>query len=326
MKATKSSGSRIERFALAREKNGSIVLEAALVLPLLLFVLLTFTLLISLCGAQMALQSTASQSARQLASHIRPVELAAERTAEAANRGESASPVQVPLADWSALAADAAEWLPEPAGELISSALRGDWRPLQDMAATELGRSVIEPLIREQAGGQWLRPERIRLVRLTLPDLKEKERPYVGVALQYEYPVAVPFYRKPILLKSYAYERVWVSDAVAAAYGSDDGDSDVFPLQIVSIEPTPLRPGHKATVVALTKPGAVISLGVTYKSGASKARHLGEASADAAGYVQWTWHVSGNTTPGIWELTARESSGTAEISRHFSVEKKAAVP
>jgi len=303
-----------------RGQRGSIVLEAALVMPFILFLLVILSLFISMCAAQMALHMTASHSVRQIAAHIYPIELARAQLDKGGAAEESTE--RRPLPEWNETAAEIAEWLPDPAGKLVSSALRGDWRPLQNVAAAELGRAVIEPFVRQYAHPNLLRGDRISLDYLALPDLKEKEVPYIAIALRYEYPVRLPFYSKPIILKEQAYERVWISDAAAATYGMEGEDGDTLPLHIVSIEPIPVRPGNKATVMVKTEPGAVVSLGVRYKSGASKAKHLGEATADGNGYVTWTWHVSGNTTPGIWELAVEGVSKPGSAARHFSVEKK----
>lgn len=309
---------------LFRGQRGSIVLEAAIVMPVILFLLVILSLIISMCAAQMALQMTASHSVRQIAAHIYPIELA--RVQLDGNASSEAVAERQPLPDWSQAAADIAEWLPEPAGKLVSSVLRGDWKPLQNVAATELGRSIIEPFVRQYANPYLLRADRISLDYIALPDLKHKEDPYIAIALMYEYPVRLPFYNKPIVIKEQAYERVWVSDVMAATYGMDDDDGDILQLQIIAIEPSPIRPGNKATVIVRTEPGAVVSLGVNYKSGASKAKHLGEATADENGYVEWTWHVSGNTTPGIWELTVEGVNKPGSVSKHFSVEKKQPEP
>ncbi|NIK76298.1 hypothetical protein FHS15_001405 [Paenibacillus castaneae] len=304
-------------------EQGSIVVEAALVMPLIIMVLLVFVMLIRLCAVQMALHSAASQTVRQIAAHIHPADLAWQQM-KSSNTPE-AKP-EAPLSPWSEVAAEAAEWLPFPAGTLVSSALRGDFRPLQNLAATELGRSVVEPLIREFSDEAILDSERIRLKWLTLPDLYKTNEPYLSISVEYEFPLKLPFYGKPIVLIEQAAERVWISDALPARYG-DNHISDAIPLQVVSIEPTPIRPGRKATVIVKTAPGAAISLAVTYKSGSSKAKHLGEAVADANGYVQWTWHVSGNTTPGIWEFTASESARQDHyVSMHFAVEKIGSSP
>ncbi|MDQ8736009.1 pilus assembly protein [Paenibacillus sp. LHD-38] len=301
------------------DEQGSIVVEAALVMPMVIVILLVFVMLIRLCAVQMALHSAASQSVRQIAAHIHPVELAWQQAAASI---PAPSQTLLPLSSWSEIAAEATEWLPSPAGPFISSTLRGDFRPLQNMAATEIGRAVVEPLIRDFADAAIIDPARIRLSWLALPDFEKANEPYLAIAVEYDFPLKLPFYRKPIVLKEQAAERVWLSDAAAARYGAGSGEQENLPIQIVSIEPSPIRPGRKASVTVKTSPGAVISLGVMYKSGSSKAKHLGEAVADADGYIKWTWHVSGNTTPGVWELAASEASKEEnQVSMHFVVEK-----
>ncbi|WP_169086501.1 hypothetical protein [Paenibacillus sp. PL91] len=288
-------------------------------MPMIMIILLVFVMLIRLCAVQMALHSAASQTVRQMATNIHPVELAWQQAA-----AQIPVPVQArfPLSSWSEIAAEASEWLPSPAGEMVSSALRGDFRPLQNMAATEIGRAVIEPLLREFADAAIIDPKRLRLDWLTLPDLGKKDEPYLAISVEYDFPLKLPFYGRPIVLKEQASERVWISDSAPARYGMESVEQENIPIQIVAIEPTPLRPGRKATVTVKTEPNAAISLDVAYKSGSSKAKHLGAAVADANGYVTWTWHVSGNTTPGIWELTASETSKQAnQVSMHFEVKK-----
>jgi len=306
--------------------QGSIVIEAALVMPIVIIVLLLFIVLIRLCTLQMALHGAVTQTVKQAAAHIYPAQLAwqelKQHSADDEKEDSESGNRSVKLLPWSESAAKAAEWLPAPADLLVSSALKGDWRPFQNMAATELGRAVVEPLLHGLADEYAIDSEKIRLHALILPDLNKKEEPYLTIAAEYEFPLKLPFTGRSLVLLEQATERVWISDSLPAMYGSEAEQEERVPLQILSIEPTPVRPGRKATVTAQTSPGAVLSLDVMYKSGTSKAKNLGEATADEEGRVVWTWHVSGNTTPGVWLLTA-SVAGEAEhaVSKHFSVEK-----
>lgn len=301
-------------------EQGSIVLEAAIVMPMVMMTLLVFIIFLRLCIVQMALNSAVSQAVREVAAHIHPVYLAwQEARKDQAESSDSTLPAE--QSEWRDIAAEAAGWLPEPAGALVSSALKGDWQPLQNMAAAEIGRGVIEPFIRQFANEAVLDPQRMRLQRLELPDMKEKKKAHIAIEAEYEFSLRWPFGGRPIMLRAQALERVWVSDPLAADYGAQRGGSNM-PLQIVAIEPTPLRPGRKATVIVKAAPEATVSLEVMYKSGKSKAKHLGDATADASGYVKWTWHVSGNTTPGMWQLTVSAlSAASGSVSKHFAVEK-----
>jgi len=98
----------------------------------------------------------------------------------------------------------------------------------------------------------------------------------------------------------------------------ENGEADNrLRIEFVSLDPDPVRPGRKATLVLRTEPGAVLDLSVYYKSGRSQAKHLGTAAADASGIVSWTWHVSGNTTSGEWSWEAVGEGG--RLSRTFRV-------
>src|SRR5690606_1831710 len=111
--------------------------------------------------------------------HIHPADLVWQQSA---GSRQQLSETTKELSEWSEVAASAAEWLPEPAGLIVSSALRGDFRPLQNLAATELGRTIVEPLLREFSDQAILSPDRLTLAWLTLPDLNKNNEPYLAIA------------------------------------------------------------------------------------------------------------------------------------------------
>ena len=92
-------------------------------------------------------------------------------------------------------------------------------------------------------------------------------------------------------------------------------------LQIVSVT-SPVRPGANATLVAQTTSGAVCSITVYYKSGASTAQGLYSKTADSSGRVSWTWKVGTRTTPGSWRIVVKASYGGQTVSQeiHFTVQ------
>lgn len=212
-------------------------------------------------------------------------------------------------------------WLPPPSGPLLAAALRGDWKPAADMAATEIGRSIVEPLLRRAADTSVLEPEQLHLSKLSLPDFKNKQEAYLLIEASYSFKLGFPFTKKAIVLKEQAEERVWISDPIPALSGDSGNAGAIAPIQIVLVEPSPARPGNKARVVVKTTPGRSLSIEVLYKSGKSVAKHLGDASAGKDGMAEWTWLVSGNTTPGVWEIVVTSSDG-GRAARHFVVEKK----
>ncbi|SFS47456.1 TadE/TadG family type IV pilus assembly protein [Paenibacillus sp. BC26] len=337
-------------------ESGSITLEAALLLPIVLMVVIFFIGLIRLNTVQMALHSTVSQTVRQAAANIHPVDLALQKLSSsvgaAQESGSAESAVTEPQAEAGAatvaksdsevgvkavlptvleqlpgvdvIAEKLEDWLPAPAGLLLSSALQGDWKPVADAAATEAGRGIIEPLLRQEADKSVLDPEELRLSKLSLPDLKNKSEVSLLIEAEYEFKLGFPFTKKSIVLKERAQERVWVRDSIPAPQDQESAQSDEAPIQIVLLEPSPANPGRRARVVVKTSPGRKLSIQVIYKSGHSVAKHLGDTYTDNDGFAEWTWLISGNTTPGVWELIVTASEGSSRAARHFVVEKRTA--
>jgi len=339
-----------------RGEAGSIVLEAALILPLFLFVLLFLILMVRLSLIQMALHDAAAQTVKQTAAHLYPAWLAAGSGGNGpgpagggdAGKGDGSGAGAGGSGSGGAAGGHAgggnaegggaaggltgsaaaeltsalAEWLPSPAGEVLSALASGDWKPAVDMAASEFGAAAVLPLVRELSAGTPLEPERIGLSRLSLPDLTGEDQPMLRLELKYDVPLGLPFTKRSFTIRAAAAERAWIPDSVPAApRDGGDGEEDRQLLRIVGMEPVPARPGRKAKLIVQTDPGASVSLSVHYKSGLSRAKHLGDATAGEDGIVVWEWLVSGNTTPGTWELAVTAPEG-GRAGFHFDVEKK----
>ncbi|QHT62786.1 pilus assembly protein [Paenibacillus lycopersici] len=338
-----------------RREAGSIALEASLVLPVALMTVMFFICLIRMNEAQMALHSAVSQTVRQAAANIRPIDLAVQAAGNGSDGGaisggnsedgssaassagtSGASPGTSPLTSAAGgertsasreplpavrfLADKLESWLPSPSGPLLAAALKGDWKTIQDTALATVGRPIIEPMLRHEADASVLDPERLHVSKLSLPDLKDQRELSVAIEAEYAFKLGFPFTRKTVILTERAQERVWVPDTLPALGGGSD-DSEHAPIQIVLIEPSPVRPGNKARVVVESSPGRSLSIQVLYKSGRSVAKHLGDTVTNGEGVAEWSWLVSGNTTPGTWEIVVTASDGTT-AARHFVVQKK----
>ncbi|MCM3749683.1 hypothetical protein M3223_20225 [Paenibacillus pasadenensis] len=305
--------------AIMRSEQGSILLEAALVLPIFLLLLVFLSAFIQLATTETALQRTVDNTAKQIAAHIRPAQLLRQELDARLNAAQAAS--QLPLPAWSEAAAQAAGHLPMPAGQLTEAVLNGNWQPAVDWAASEAARPALEPLLRESAENTLLNKERLSLSRVQLPDLTTGENAFLLLEAEYEFPIRVPFTGEKIILRRTAMERVWMADSIPAAAGKVLGPEQGT-VRITGLTPVPAKPGRKATLTAVAAPGAQVTLEVRYKSGNSVSRHVGTKTADSTGRVEWTWLVSGNTTAGIWEVIVTSSDG-GTATMPFHVQKKA---
>lgn len=284
-------------------------------MPIVMMAIILFVCLIRLSMVQMAVHGAASQVVRQAAAGMYPAQLAVEQAGSLLPTSSAGSNPAVQFA------ADVLEQsLPAPAGPLLAAVLQGDWAGAGNAAASSIGSAVLDPLLRQTIDEGVIDPERLSISGVSLPDLAGGSDAYLTVELDYVFPLGLPFTKQSIILKERATERVWLADSTPAARGGADGSEANTLLQVVALEPDPLRPGRQAHLTARTAPGSTVSLTVQYKSGTSKAKHLGDAVVGADGLVEWSWLVSGNTTPGVWELVLTASDGTS-IARHFVVQK-----
>ncbi|QJC51264.1 hydroxyisourate hydrolase [Paenibacillus albicereus] len=304
---------------LLRGREGSIVLEAALVVPVFLLLLVLLSVFLQLSAAETALQRAADASARQIAAHMRPA-LLLQQEAAAAIGAANPSGLDAALPGWREAAAAAAGRLPEPAGPLAESVLRGEWKPALQAAADTAAKKALEPLLLREAEAAGLEKEHVRLTAVRLPDLDTREQGFLLLEAEYSFPIRVPFTNERIVLRRWAKERAWIPDA-AAATGREQAEPGEGSVRIASLTPVPARPGKKATLTAVAAPGVQVTLEVRYKSGSSVSRHVGTKTADSLGRVDWTWLVSGNTTPGVWEVIVTSSDG-GSATMPFHVKKK----
>lgn len=326
-----------KRYCFGREGNwmrrfigdgrASITLEAALMLPMVLFLFLFFVYMIYASIITTSLQSAATNTVKQVAAHMYPIELIVKK-GESEDR-ESKSPFlrKPPAMALKMTARQFAERfsnaLPPPLNQWASEHVV-DWAERRAEAAGEwgqarVGAALFKPLLVRYGIQGILKEERIRITHMKLPDIVDKEEPYIAIEVEYDLPMRVPFLLKTITIAARASERVWIGDGPQSrtSGGEANAEGDAPPA-FVSLEPDPLLPGRKAKLVIKAIPHEKVELVVFYKSGKSKARHIGWAEADADGNVSWEWLVSGNTTSGEWRLVVNTEDGrTAE--RQFTV-------
>ncbi|MEK4509492.1 pilus assembly protein [Paenibacillus sp. FSL K6-2524] len=299
--------------------KGSIVLEAALVMPVFIIVVFFFIYMVQMTLLTTQMNTLASNAVKLVSSHIYPVALAVEAHAkENVNETENASNLKIPklsLVDWAdQYAAD----LPSPLNEWIrEAAVKGD-EPLQDLKNSVLESvldPVMKPLLHPFLEGTLLHEERLHVSRVTVPDLRTGSNPYFGIEISYELPVKVPFTNRKLVLQSRAEERLWIGDTGELNENAGEGEVEQGQHAVILSKPDPAYAGHKAKVSAKIEPFTTAKLTVYYKSGTSKAKYLGEATADASGIVDWEWLVGGNTTPGTWTIVLETQEGlrTTEV-------------
>lgn len=109
----------------SRREQGSIVLEASLVLPLFLFFIIFLIYMVQMTLVSTALQTTASEAVKQVSAKIYPVSLAVD--AASAKIDAVRQPLdELPKLSVSEYASQFAAQLPPPIGDWVESAVQGE--------------------------------------------------------------------------------------------------------------------------------------------------------------------------------------------------------
>ncbi|RIE00898.1 pilus assembly protein [Cohnella faecalis] len=291
-------------------------MEAALVVPIFLTVAFVLVFLIQTSITVMALHSALSQTARQAASAWYPISLGMDKARD--------NQIYSQAEEWRGRLTDIGETIGEY-GDYLPEPLKGWARDAADGARNAANypvREATERWVRSSADDGMIDKNRIRITEAQVPAEDFSETAFLTLSAEYRLPFRIPFTNRPITIRETVKERAWIGGKPSTAR-LVDGEASIGTLSFVSLEPNPVRPGKKATLLLRGKPGEIVDLNVLYKSGPSEAKHLGSVTVDSSGFVQWTWHVSGRTTPGEWVWEAASGDGS-RLKQTFQVKKRGA--
>ncbi|ANS73544.1 hypothetical protein AWM70_02265 [Paenibacillus yonginensis] len=317
--------------------GGSMVLEAALVLPLFILFVFFFSYMVQMTLISTRMHTAVVNSVKQISSNVYPVYLAVQASEQGGDRkdnggsGEEAELTKpsggeagftlpkLSIPEFTGIFADK---LPSPVSKWLTDAVESGKEPIEELK-TQTAETLLDPALNpvlkpflEEAG---LNPDRAHISKVAVPDLKAGKTPYFGIEISYELPIRVPFTGNKLFLQAKAYERLWIGDTHELEKDGGDGQDKAAAKPVVLDKPNPAYAGSKATIKAQIAPGGTANLTIYYKSGKSTAKYLGTATADEKGILTWTWLVGGNTTPGTWEfmIETPEGGGAEDI---FNVE------
>lgn len=308
------------------KEEGSMVVEAAMVLPIFLLFVLFLISIVQMTLYSTALQSTASDTVKSISTHMYPAALAvqkwgatSETDADPVKSGTDLSAGNQAKSNWTIPRLSLTDWgssyamsLPKPLNEWVMSALEKGEGPLQKLQA-ETSESALDlavkPLLKPYLSSDLLDFDRIHVSNIIVPELKKDTRPYFGLVVSYELPMKVPFLNQRIVLEASAVERLWIGDTGEGTNKGNDGTGNPEEFITVLEKPNPAVANKKGKVRAKIPPNASASLSVFYKSGGSTAKYLGWKQADADGYIEWEWKIGVNTTPGSWPFVIQLDDG-----------------
>ncbi|WP_284139662.1 MULTISPECIES: TadE family protein [unclassified Virgibacillus] len=189
---------------LFRKEDGSITLEAAMVLPFFMLFIVFLAMLIRLAVADMALYKAASETSEILVSYAYPADVVKSTATDFIN-----NKIQSIEREHDVNLSEAMNWANEGMkfyGIDISTSIENYFE--------SLAPSKLDPIMQEkfkQATGNWnfFNPENVKVTKVELPGLVGGSGKFLEINVQYKFDLSVPFVEKTILLKKTSYERLW---------------------------------------------------------------------------------------------------------------------
>jgi hypothetical protein len=332
---------------LKKNQEGSIVLEAAVVLPFFLAFVLALIMLIQITVIEIKLQSAVSDTTKVVAAHMYPVGLLTDeaRQTEVVKKLESAydssTEVWSQTKDYSTYVDKIPEgMLPESIRNYLT--IHDDLTAIEDQtqekiheAKMKAANTIVLPVIKQFIeDDSSINSNQVHLSDVDIPSFRDRDKAYLGLELSYDLKLFIPFFEKEVTLTKKAYERVWVGNTGTSgnigtpentnpsenndAPGNEDPTETIDPSEDkpaeakklplqITINPNPVQRGTYITVKVLTAPGANVEIKVTYPSGAHS------EAKDIRTYPVKTTNSGGNVD-WRWLISGRTDPGLGTIS------------
>ncbi|WP_442604071.1 TadE/TadG family type IV pilus assembly protein [Paenibacillus sp. KN14-4R] len=215
---------------LLHKQTGGITLEAAVVMPVFITFILALITMVRMASVDMALQSAAAESTKIVATHMYPVELLVNEAKERFGNTklsasidkiiERASNVKGKLEKAEEFVDDYAAYIPEPIVKLM------EWeKKTKDAAIDNAGEAydnvienvlkpelykIMTPVVWQFADSKVLKENRMEVKGVDWPSLSDRNKAFLGIELEYRFPLQLPFFKRDIILRKKAYERIWL--------------------------------------------------------------------------------------------------------------------
>ncbi|WP_438445799.1 TadE/TadG family type IV pilus assembly protein [Gorillibacterium sp. sgz5001074] len=218
------------RIRFMRGSHGSMTVEAAIILPGVMGLVLFMVGLIQWASAEIALRSALDETGKSVASYWMPMRIVYGEAKEKIGGTRAGAWTQ---SAWSRLEEVRSRWtesedwlqqyealLPEPVGRILEweTHARASW---EDAALETADRAIhritdpllcaaFDPILKHYANGMFLKKENLHVEEVRLPSLVPGGDPYVELIASYEWRLPVPLLNRTFLMKKKTYERAWV--------------------------------------------------------------------------------------------------------------------
>ncbi|MGD9677842.1 MAG: hypothetical protein AB7V16_05730 [Vulcanibacillus sp.] len=324
-----------------KKNKGSMVVEAALVLPIFLSFLLLLIMMIKISIVEIELTNAVSEATKQVSTHMYPVGLlydkfseteigeATEITIDTIN--DSIDKLQKTknfLAEYSFL-------LPNEAKNLLAISDRFE-KGIEETYDNTLS-VIFQPIVDYYVDDSIIKLENFQVTKVVLPDLIHGEQPYFGIEVRYDMRLNVPFFDRLITFKKQAYERVWLGEDLSftktisdSEQGDNQDEQDVIDespdddqetMLIIDSISSPVQRGHKVRIIAEGPSNRTATIKIMYQSGFIKEI---KGTFNNQGVLIADIQIGGHSNEGIYQaiitVDNMEASADFEVLSKDSME------
>ncbi|WP_172799319.1 TadE/TadG family type IV pilus assembly protein [Bacillus sp. FJAT-29814] len=219
---SKSLSRKGAKIVLFKREEGSIVVEASLVLPFFLMFIIFLTSMIKLAIYDTALDHATAEATKQIATHLYPVALIKDAAADRIKK----TPVGEQFSTYKGKFDDIKSFF-ESNINLISGLFNSQIGKSYNMGMEKLNsilpngsgvKEMVEgeaaplfsPIVRHYLDINIGNEDDLKVTKVTLPSLITGGDAYFGIEVTYKLNLPLPFIEKEVEIKKRAYERVWI--------------------------------------------------------------------------------------------------------------------
>lgn len=338
---------------MKKREEGSIVLEAALILPIFIGFVILLISFIRIALVQIALDNTVAEATKQIATHYYPIDLAygefnTTETGSNINKGiDDLKEKRERVIAFEQLLKNYSDQLPNELSSIlyIRQSIESEVVGAYDSALAK----GFQPIVDYYADDTILDITNLQVTKVTLPDLRERDTLFFGIEVRYDMSLNIPFFNRPITFIDSSYERVWIGDGsvnlikeqkgVGEAIGeeeqnpdleedpnednnqdrskADDEDDEEEEKLIIDSINSPVQRGHYVRIFAIGPPNEMAHIEIRYKSGFVKST---DVYFDENGRFKADIKIGGHANEGEYEVII--TAGNQKAKGNFEVLSK----
>lgn len=184
-----------------KKDDGSIVLEATIILPFFVAFIIALAVMVQVASMQIALQSSVNEATKQIATHYAPV-YGLQKKIEAIPAkvtGAIYDQISNPIADlfFAGAVDDLKKYLTQTATRMVET------------ATIDMSQGYVQKLTQNLAEENGLKGDQVKLIQYSLPHDKSK---LCQVRAQYTFKLPIPFFSRTVTLEAQAVEYAWIGE------------------------------------------------------------------------------------------------------------------